>query len=249
MYQTCPSQLLFPVSLPGGYLVVLFLPPPPLPDIVLCHLGGYPAGYEGISRLYEMEGRGRGLVYLQELYREGYMHGNIMCAIGQRLLERIKVTGRGKPAKALGFFRLAAEAGYNTAHEHIYRVYWRGIGKKLASQKGLAVFNLVVAHKQGLGDDRILRMIVTSLQTYKPRKHVLALGRFKDTGAMALYYSNLLIQQNNPHGYHLKSSFYYTFGPATLKNDIQALRTLEEADELGLLDFEGYKDQLAKKYQ
>lgn len=224
-------------------VVTLTSPFPNIPCSLTCLAEGDSRGYEGISRLYGRQREKKSRVYLEGLVSEGFTCGNVLCAIGMYYMR-----SPGYPSKALEYYEQAAASGSNTAYEHICKIYDGRRVEKASERLDLFLLNFLIARKCGLYSSSIWWEYLLDLYGDKsePLQEALALGGYGSRAEMHLDYCNYLIQKHVPFGYRLKSEVY-SRGIDRPSNNVKSLRILEEADELGLLDLDGYLGSYSSK--
>lgn len=153
------------------------------------------------------------------------------------------------PRNARNYYHHTLYPGYTPAYLAKADLLWQG-SRNTAADKDKAVLTLLEAEKKAMGevDNVIIENIVSRLiytdHVYKPE----VLGRFKNRGEMALHYCDVSIQRGSPKGYYEKGNLYIC-GRAGLPRDVdKAVSIWEEADRVGLADFNIYHYGLLRHY-
>lgn len=208
--------------------------------------------YLGIYALHkfgsgEVEGdKGKAFNYLLDLEKADNVAGCVLVQIGQCYFQ-----GDGCKedlSKAALYHQRALDIGY-TPYNSLSIAMW-GPFSKIPQKKDKAVLTLSEVEKKGLAlkDDRILLLAIKCLIEDNTNPNADVLGTFKSAGEMALHYCDVLISRGSPLGYYQKGRIYQYNEVNIPKDATKAVALWEEADRLGLADFDIYFNGLVEAY-
>lgn len=180
-----------------------------------------------------------GLRYLHDLELSGYVDGSLFEKIGecyQDFFSPVQDT-----QKAMEYTELAMDAGYPPAYLSMHRIWWHRAQMAHPPQCELkATLVLVEAEKKGVNDTRVVHQLIEAFLYWGYAPCDKALRMFKSKEEMILYYAERLIDKRSSKGYFWKSVLYWDGVGNIPKDRPKAVSIWQEADRLGLAEFEVY---------